>query len=264
MGLARWGDHLPEYAIEAAGLGLFMVSACVFTALLWHPASPVSQAIPNVAIRRALMGVAMGATAFLLIISHWGKRSGAHFNPAVTLTFLRLHKVQPTDALFYVISQFLGGALGVVMAALLLRGALAHAAVRYAVTAPGKQGFAAAFIAEVVITFILMTTVLFTTNSTRLMPFTPWFAAGLAAVYIALESPISGMSMNPARSTASALAAHYFHGLWIYFTAPLLGMMAAAELFLRLRRGRNPICAKLHHANNERCIFRCGYVQSHP
>jgi aquaporin Z len=39
-------------------------------------------------------------------------------------------------------------------------------------------------------------------------------------------------------------------------------MMVAAELFLRLRRGVYPICAKLHHANNERCIFRCGYVQS--
>jgi aquaporin Z len=41
-------------------------------------------------------------------------------------------------------------------------------------------------------------------------------------------------------------------------------MLAAAELFLRLRHGRTPICAKLHHANNERCIFRCGYLQSEP
>jgi aquaporin Z len=256
--------HLPEYAMEAAGLGMFMISACLFTALLWHPQSPVSQAVPSLGVRRVLMGAAMGATAFLLITSRWGKRSGAHFNPAVTLTFLRLHKVRPSDAFSYVLAQFAGGALGVMAAAIVLGGALSHEAVRYAVTAPGEPGVAAAFLAEVAITFVLMTVVLHATNSARLMPWTPTLVGFLVAGYIAMESPISGMSMNPARSTASALAAAYFHALWIYFTAPLLGMLAAAELFLRLRRGGRPLCAKLHHANRERCIFRCGYAQPLP
>jgi len=113
--------HWPEYLLEAAGLGLFMIAACLFGALLEHPGSPVRQALPDGAVRRLLMGLAMGGTAAILIYSPWGQRSGAHLNPSVTLTFLRLGKVTPEDAVFYAIAQALGGVLGVVLSALLLR-----------------------------------------------------------------------------------------------------------------------------------------------
>jgi aquaporin Z len=93
--------HWPEYLMEAAGLGIFMVSACGFGTLLEYPASPVRQAIPDPLARRALMGLAMGLTAIALVYSPWGKRSGAHLNPAVTWTFWRLGKVAPRDALAY-------------------------------------------------------------------------------------------------------------------------------------------------------------------
>src|SRR6201997_3928454 len=85
-------NHWPEYLMEAACLGLFMVSACSFTVLLQHPGSIVRQMIPSAFLRRALTGVAMGLTAIALIYSPWGKQSGAHFNPSVTLTFFRLGK----------------------------------------------------------------------------------------------------------------------------------------------------------------------------
>ena len=85
--------HWPEYLIEAACLGLFMISAFTFGALLEHPASPVHQAIADSLARRFLMGLAMGGTAAGIIYSPWGKQSGAHFNPSVTLTFLWLGKV---------------------------------------------------------------------------------------------------------------------------------------------------------------------------
>ena len=99
--------HWPEYLTEAAGLGLFMISACVFGTLLGHPNSPVVQAVPDALARRALMGLAMGLTAVGLICSPWGQRSGAHFNPATTLTFWRLGKVAPADAGFYMLAQVL-------------------------------------------------------------------------------------------------------------------------------------------------------------
>ena len=67
--------------------------------------------------------------------------------------------------------------------------------------------------------------------------------------------PLSGMSTNPARTFGSAVHANDWHALWIYFIAPSLGMLAAGELFLRVRGGAAPYCAKLHHANRERCIF---------
>jgi len=85
------------------------------------------------------------------------------------------------------------------------------------------------------------------------------FAGVLVAVYISLEAPLSGMSMNPARTLGSALAANAWDSLWIYFTAPPLGMLLAGEVYLRFRGRRNVFCAKLHHDNTKRCIFRCNY-----
>ena len=87
--------HWPEYLMEAAELGLFMISAGVFVSLLEHPASPVRQAIADPVLRRVLIGLAMGLTAISIVYSPLGQRSGAHFNPAVTLTFFRLGKVAP-------------------------------------------------------------------------------------------------------------------------------------------------------------------------
>jgi aquaporin Z len=253
-------QHWPEYLIEAAALGLFMISACTFGTILEHPASPVHQALPNPLLRRALMGLAMGATAAGIVFSPWGKRSGAHLNPAVTLTFLRLGKVRAWDAFFYIAAQFAGGVAGVLAAAAALRGLVAHPAVHYVVTAPGAAGEGVAFVAEAGISFLLMAVVLRVSNHPRLARYTGFFAGTLVATYITLEAPISGMSMNPARSFGSAAPAMFWHALWVYFLAPPLGMLLAGELY-RWRYGIERVrCAKLHHDNDQRCIFRCGYM----
>ena len=97
-----------------------------------------------------------------------------------------------------------------------------------------------------------MLTVLVVSNS-RVGRLTGLFAGALVMTYIVVEAPISGMSLNPARTLGSAVAAGAWPDLWVYFTAPPLGMLAAAELYLR-RRGRNAVfCAKLCHA--EPCLF---------
>ena len=76
------------------------------------------------------------------------------------------------------------------------------------------------------------------------------------ASYIAFESRLSGMSTNPARRFGPALYGSYWRALWIYFTAQPAGILAAAEVFLLARGRRDPYCAKLHHHNDKRCIFR--------
>ena len=68
-----------------------------------------------------LTGIAMGSTAIALVFSPLGKRSGAHFNPAVTLTFWRLGKVKNWDAVFYIVAQFIGGIAGVFAVTLFVR-----------------------------------------------------------------------------------------------------------------------------------------------
>ena len=77
--------------------------------------------------------------------------------------------------------------------------------------------------------------------------------------YISVEAPLSGMSMNPARTFGSALAARLWTALWVYFTAPLVGMLLAAELYRRTRGPERVYCAKYHHRNTQRCIFNCGF-----
>lgn len=249
--------------MEAAGLGLFMISACAFGALLEYPGSPLHQAIPDPFTRRLLMGVAMGLTAIGIIYSPWGQQSGAHINPSVTLSFWYLGKIAHWDALFYVFAQFLGAVMGMTVAALLLRQALADPAVGYVVTQPGMAGIAVAFAVETIISFLLMTTVLIVSNS-RLARYTGLFAALLVALYITFTAPLSGMSMNPARSFGSALVAGQWVYLWIYLTAPPLGMLLAAEVYHQVKGRGTVMCCKLHHDNDKRCIFRCNYQQIVP
>lgn len=251
--------HLPEYLSEALGLGIFMVSAALCATLLEHPGSPVRAALPDPTTRRALMGLAMGLTGIVNVYSPWGRRSGGHLNPALTLVFLRLGKVAPRDALGYVIFQFAGGLAGLLLAGLLLGAPIMDPAVRWVVTTPGDAGVGVAFAAEVAISFVLMTAVLFFSNHARLAPFTGVVAGVLLFAFITLEAPLSGMSMNPARTFASALPADLWAGLWIYFTAPLLGMALAAEVHRALRGTRAVACAKLHHDSVSRCIFHCDY-----
>jgi aquaporin Z len=253
--------HWPEYLMELGELGLFMVSACVFTAILEHPASPARQLLQSDFLRRALTGLAMGLTLVLLIHTGWGKRSGAHMNPAITLMFLRLGKVQVWDGVFYILSQFVGGLAGVTLVALVFGRILAHPNVNFAATQPGVRGVTVAFAAELVISFILATTVLIASNHKKLARFTPYLAASLVVIYITFEAPFSGMSMNPARTLGSALPAHAFQAIWIYFTAPPIAMLIAGQIYLRVRSARNVFCAKLHHDNQARCIFRCRYME---
>jgi len=185
-------------------------------------------------------------------------RSGAHLNPAVTLTFWRLGKVRGVDALCYATAQFAGGALGVLLVWLLLGTAFAEKPVFFVNTVPGPNGVWPAYVAEVGMTFLLMLTVLTCVSSPRLTRFTGCFAGLLVAAYITLLAPVSGMSMNPARSFASALPAGLWEFLWIYFTAPVTGMLLGVEAFRRLRLGRRWFCAKLVHDARYRCIH-CGH-----
>lgn len=248
--------HWPEYLMEAAALAAFMVSACVFGALLWHPASPLRGVVADGLPRRGLMGLAMALTAVGIIYSPWGQQSGAHMNPAVTLTFLRLGKVAPWDAAWYVLAQFAGGLLGVFAAKAALGQALAHPAVNYVVTRPGVLGAQVAFLAELGIAFVMMATILVVSNSSA-ERYTGLCAAALVAAFIIFEEPLSGMSLNPARTLGSAVPAMSFSALWVYFTAPPAGMLLAAQAFTSLGRARAVHCAKLHHENRRRCIF-CG------
>jgi aquaporin Z len=260
--MTRTFEHWPEYVMEAVCLGIFMVSAAGFATLLQHPLSPLAGWTASPLLQRIPMGVAMGLTLIAIIYSPLGGRSGAHMNPAVTLTFFRLGKVASADAVAYVASQFTGGFAGIVVADWLFRRLPEHPAVNYAATVPGMRGAIVAFVAEIAISFGMMLMVLSVSNTPRLARFTGLAAGLLVACYITLEAPLSGMSMNPARTFGPALLSGTVRSLWIYFTGPLAGMLLAAEIFVRRRGMRRVRCAKLHHPLNVRCIFNCGFMET--
>jgi aquaporin Z len=255
-------SHWPEYLIEGWALGTFMIAAGVVATLLGSPASPVGMTITNPMLRNVVAGVAMGMTAIALIHSPWGKRSGAHMNPAVTLTFLRLGKTHGWDAVFFIAAQTFGGTVGVLIVAALFGSAFTDAPVNYAATMPGTGGPWIAFIAELLISGALMFVILTLSGIARLARFTGYAAGCLVALYISFESPLSGMSMNPARTFASAVPGMRWDNFWIYLCAPLLGMLAGAQLYLSVRGVQRLACAKLLHPNDERCIH-CGYEPTH-
>jgi len=249
----------PLYVFEAVELAIFMLSACAFTVFLFDPSYAALHLFPNAIVRRIFMGVAMGITAILIIHSPMGKRSGAHFNPAITVAYFRLRKICKWDAMFYVLFQFIGGVLGVAVAALFFGSTLAQPRVEYAVTIPGKYGVSAAFFAELFMAALLMAVVLWMTNRPPLATYTSYSVGVLIAFYILFFAPVSGFSINPARTTGSAVFAGIWTAGWLYFAAPLLGMLVAAEIYLRIFGVDQILCAKLHPDRRYPCPFLCNF-----
>jgi aquaporin Z len=248
----RW----PEYLAEAAALGIFMISASVFTIVLEHHRSPLVALMPPFA-RRVLMGLAMGLTAAAIIYSPLGARSGAHMNPSVSLAFVRLGKLPPADAAFYLVAQFIGGIAGMVAASAVLGRFLAEPSVHFVQTRPGGAGVLVAALAELMISFITFSVLLRVAARPQTMRLVGTAAGALVMLNITFEAPLSGMSMNPARTLGPALLAGQFDALWIYFVAPPLGMLLAAEWFRSTTRPAP--CPRLNHTPRVPCIF-CGDV----
>jgi aquaporin Z len=247
-----------EYLIEAWALGCFMISVGLFAMLLEASSSPLHYWIPDAQLRRVIMAAALGITAVALIYSPWGQRSGAHMNPAVTLAFLHLRKITPRHALGYTVAQAIGGILGVYLVWAAFGASFSAPPVSFVTTVPGDGAVFVAFLAELSMSAVMMLTLLVSITSRRLAPYTGIFAGILIFAFISLEAPLSGMSINPARSLASAVPAHQWASFWIYLVAPVFGMQLAAALFALLRAAPQASCAKLYHSSTQRCIH-CGF-----
>jgi aquaporin Z len=229
---AAFKKNWKHYLQEAMGLAIFMISACFFSAMLFSEKSSWYHTIHSGMIRNILMGVAMGATALFIFYSPWTAPSGAQINPAVTITFLRVDKMCRYDAMFFIIFQIIGGMIAVYLMQLLMGGILTDAPVRSAATVPGKAGIWWALITELIIAFITMSMVLFTSDHNKLKKYTRVFAGCLVCTWVIVAGPVSGFGMNPARSLASALPAGIWTAFWIYLIIPFAGMLLAAEFYL--------------------------------
>ena len=178
----------------------------------------------------------MGLTALFIFTSRFGKASGAYINPSVTLVRYYLHDIGLRDAVLYILFQFAGGAIGMYAVYLLFPVEIGHPAINYIVTKPKEGGIVTAFALEVFISFLLVAVVLFTEKSSTWAKYTPLLVSGMIVLFITFEAPYSGMSMNPARTFASAIVAGQWGAFWLYCLAPTLGMLAAGALFKTIQK----------------------------
>ena len=225
--------------MEAAGLAGFVLGAGCLAVFLEHPDFPAMQSSfggeENAIWRRVPLGLIMGAY-IALVVYLFGEKSGAHINPATTWAFFRLGKISFTDSVFYTAAQFAGAIAAAQLLKLALGEWFAHPKVGYGVTKPMlPHDSMSAFVAEFIISFVLTFAVLIVISYKRLEKYAPPVSGVLIGLYLIFELPFSGMSLNPARSFAAALAAHKWEHLWIYFVAPPVAMLLAAEIYARIK-----------------------------
>lgn len=245
------------YACELMGTAVMLFLGVTAVALMWGAGSPVPVIDPPM-LRRFITGLLFAGGATLVVYSPLGQRSGGHINPAVTLAFWRLGKFPGRDVIPYMFAQLIGAIAGVALAALAW-GNTARS-VEYALTAPG-QGWtwAGALVAEGAATFALVFLIFVCVNKPALAARTGLIAGALVVMLVTVESPISGTSVNPARSLAPALLVPSMRDQWVYVAGPVAGALLAAAAYRR-RWGGTTVCAKLYHTAAHPCPFdSCGY-----
>jgi aquaporin Z len=253
-------QHFPEYACEFVGTAIMMLIGVGAITFVWSTGSPMTGLIPSEGLRRLFTGCCFAGGATLVVLSPIGQRSGGHLNPAVTLAFWWKGQITTFDAWAYVLAQVLGAILGVAIVST-VAGAAAQS-VQLGLTTPGDGlNVWLVFLAETAITFALVFLIFYCVNNQRFAPHTPYLAGSLVAFLVFVEAPISGTSLNPARSFAPALLMHHPADQWIYIVAPLIGALIAVKVFgaviAKVDQGG---CAKLYHTERYRCIFlNCGY-----
>jgi aquaporin Z len=250
--------------MEATELCVLMFCICFFGTLIYSNASPLKPLALSRTVQAFLMGIAIATTTFLIIRSPFGRRTGAHFNPAISIAYFYLGRIHRWDTFYYVASQFTGALAGVFVARQILGERLSATPVCYVITIPGDYGSSIAFVAEFLLSGLLMGVVLFATNHRRLTMFSPVIVSVITVFYYGLCSSLSGFSVNPARSFSSAIFAWIWQGIWIYFVAPCLGMLTAASIYARSEGRQRVYCAKVFHDLQSTCPFPCNFDRLYP
>lgn len=240
----RW--HWRLYFCEAAATTIMIVlglSACI---LLGASSSPLTQALQNMPIlRSALIGLFAGLAGTAAVLSRFGKVSGAHLNPSVSLAFSLSGRLKWPDLLGYFGAQMVGAFLGTAIVWLwgrLLPGWAYWAdQAKYGGTFPGPHlPFLWVVGAEMVATAGMIGVLFWFISHPRFQRLAPWWGGIYFAIMNPLVAWISGDSTNFPRTLAPALLTNHLSGIWIYLVGPFLG---AGTAVLVVKSG---ILGKLH------------------
>ncbi|MEV8563447.1 aquaporin [Streptomyces sp. NPDC051917] len=216
----NWRAWLSEFAATAI---LLLVMVTLFRHL-FGAEGLLARAVPSQEGRLVADAVVSGTTVALLIVSPFGRRSGGHMNPAVSLAFWLMGALPGRDAAAYAAAQLAGSITGVAVGRLVWGAQTAHPAVGYAVIrASGHIPWGAVFASEAAATAVMLAAVTFVAARPRLACWLPAVAGSVIAALILLVGRWMGGSFNPARQLGPELFSHDLAWLWVYLIAPLVG-----------------------------------------
>jgi aquaporin Z len=243
------GLHWRIWAAEGAATALLVAAIVLAAALTLGRGLAVADALPGRGARFLALGLIVAPVVALISVSPLGRLSGAHTNPAVTLGFWMLGRVSRQDLAGYVLAQFTGGLAGAALARAVLPAETA-ASIGGAVTHPAVSA-PSAFALELGMTAALVLLIFAFVSDERLARRTPLAIMPLLATLIWLGSPLTGASLNPARSAGPALVSGDLADLWIYLVAPSAGALLMAAVW---RLGPiQPKTAKVFHDSAYPC-----------
>jgi aquaporin Z len=220
-----WRFPWRVFASEWTGTALLVLIGLSLVILMFGAGSPMARLIPSEGLRRLITGFLFGTTGACIALSPVGKFSGAHINPAVTLAFRLIGKLDLRTTLVYIAAQLAGAVAG--SAPLLLWGGMGRS-VDFGATFPGPGvPLSTALLGEVITTFAMVTLLAFFLGFRNIRPFTPAIFPPLYAIMVWAEAPLSGTSTNPARSLGPSVVSGQWQGWWIYWAGPLAGMLVA-------------------------------------
>ena len=250
MSIRENGWQVPwrPFFSELVGTAVLLLGGLSLVIFMFGAGSPMERVLPSITVRQAITGFLFGCVGASIAVSHVGKESGAHINPAVTLGFWLMQKLDSRTALGYVFAQLVGAYLGCLP--LLAWGSMGRS-VEFGATMPG-EGYTTGTVlmGEAVTTFALVAGLCLFIGFRNLRPFTPAMIPFLYSVMVPLEASISGTSTNPARTFGPALISGRWEGWWIYWVGPIIGTLAAILVCSSLARRIE--VAKLYHFESDR------------
>ena len=216
------------FASEAAGTALLLFFGLSIVIFNWGEGSVVAKMIPSEFIRTILTGFMFGCVGCLVSLSFVGRISGAHINPAVSIAFWLRGKMKTNAMIGYVVGQMIGAAVGC-FPLLFIWGEQGRS-IQYGITLPGSTT-GHAFVSEILATACLIFYLYIFIGRKKLRNYTPF---GIPILYSFLNNFFaapSGDSTNPARSFGPAVITGNFSFYWLYWAAPIIGVILITALF---------------------------------
>ena len=219
---------------------------------------PLISDLPGYPHRTVILGIVLWITLNLLIYSPLGAFSGAQMNPAITIAYWRIKRINTINTIGYITSQFIFGTLALLFSVFVLGKNFTENPIHYAPVRPGILGVWSTGFLHLIISFFLMILVLKFSNTPKLKKWTGFAAATFSTFSLLLVTPLTTLALNPVRSIISAIPAGEWKPLTAYLVFPVLGMLIAVEIYRQLTT-KNPrtfpavACCKLNHQHTYTC-----------